>query len=74
MDNYLPIEQNPGLIRDLSNHGIINTNNSQYNQYLNHKKLKEQESESLHKIESDIDCLKSDLCLIKKLITDLYHK
>lgn len=72
MDNYLPIDQNPSLIRDLDTHGVINVNQSQYNQYLNSKKLREDEKESMQKIEHDIDCLKSDLCIIKSLITKMF--
>jgi hypothetical protein len=72
MDNYLPIDQNPSLMRDISNHGVINVNQSQYNQYLNNKKLRDAEKESIQKIENDIDCLKTDLCFIKSLITKMY--
>jgi hypothetical protein len=74
MEHYLPIEQNISLMRDINSNGVINVNETQYNQYLNNKKLRESETETMEKIKSDIDCLKDDLCFIKKLITDLYKK
>ncbi len=61
-------------MRDINSNGVINVNETQYNQYLNNKKLRESETETMEKIKSDIDCLKDDLCFIKKLITDLYKK
>lgn len=74
MEKFIPIDQNPGLIRDISNKGVINVNDAQYNQFLKTKQIKEVENNSIKKIENDIDCLKDDLCFIKKLITDLYNK
>jgi hypothetical protein len=68
MDNFISIETNPSLVRDMSNNGIINTNEDHYKRFAHSKKQKEEDDVKIQNIEDDIKCLKDDLCVIKKLL------
>jgi hypothetical protein len=64
------VEDNPGLVRDLTNQAIINTNSNAYDarlQQIAKVKLDEQQS-------ADIEELKKDMTEIKKLLKKIASK
>ena len=64
------VEDNPDLVRDLTNQAIINTNSNAYDarlQQIAKVKLDEQQS-------ADIEDLKKDMIEIKKLLKQIASK
>lgn len=69
--NYSRVAENLNLYRDNSSGAIINSNANEYENYLQQKKLKEQQANKIEKIEDDIRNIKSDLSEIKNLLRNL---
>jgi len=68
---YVKISDNTNLCRDSFSGAIINTNMNEYNNYIQQKKLKQQESERIKNIENDLNNIKDDLSEIKNLLRGL---
>lgn len=68
---YVKVSDNANLYRDNLSGAIINTNMNEYNNYIQQKKLKQQESEKIKNIENDINNIKDDLSEIKNLLRGL---
>ena len=73
MEGYVKIENKEGLIRDLSSGAVINTNRTEYENYLQkinaEKQLKDQiknNSNKIEKIESDVTEIKEMLAMLIK--------
>lgn len=71
---YSKIVNNNNLVRDESTKAILNTNLTDYNNYLKLKKSKEIEAKRMQKLESDVSNLKTDLDEIKDLLRSLANK
>jgi hypothetical protein len=71
---YSKIVDNNNLVRDESTKAILNTNLTDYNNYLKLKKSKEIEAKRIQKLESDVSNLKTDLDEIKDLLRSLANK
>lgn len=71
---FVNIESKPGLVRDMSSGAILNTNQTDYENYMNRKaqleatKLKEAEREE------EINKLKNDVSEIKQMLIQLLNK
>ena len=61
----IPVEGHSDLFRDEITGAIINTDTSQYNQYISMRNKKRSEKEELDKMQSDIEEIKS---LLKELV------
>ena len=61
----IPVEGHADLFRDEITGAIINTDTSQYNQYISMRNKKRSEKEELDKMKSDIEEIKS---LLKELV------
>ena len=61
----IPVEVHSDLFRDEITGAIINTDTSQYNQYISMRNKKRSEKEELDKMKSDIEEIKS---LLKELV------
>jgi hypothetical protein len=68
---YLKVEGHLHLVRDETTNAILNTNMSDYNNYMRLKKIKENDSKRVENLESDMDSIKSDLEEIKNLLRNL---
>jgi K+/H+ antiporter YhaU regulatory subunit KhtT len=68
---YLKVDGHTSLVRDEKTNAILNTNTSDYENYMKLKKLKENESKRVESLESDINNIKSDLEEIKTLLRNL---
>jgi len=62
------------LFRDVSTNAIVNTDMQAYNNYINSKKIKEQESKRIENIENELVDVKSDLNEIKNLLRKLANE
>lgn len=74
MHNYIKVSGNDSLVRDMSTQAIINTNNSEYDNYIKHRdKIFNQESQMEHH-SLEINKIKQDLSDIKNLLVSLVNK
>jgi hypothetical protein len=70
---YLKVEGHNNLIRDPNTNSIINTNMSEYQQYLSRRSIKNDENQKIQNLEQDVDCIKDDLNEIKTLLRRLVN-
>jgi hypothetical protein len=69
--NNMNIKGYDYLIRDPKTNSIINTNMSEYNEYITRKNSKSKESEKIQNLERDLDSIRGDLDEIKFLLRSL---
>ena len=62
------------FIRDPQTNSIINTNMSEYNEYLSRRDSKLKENEKVNNLESDVANMKEDLDEIKFLLRRLINE
>ena len=68
MSDTLKVEGHTHLVRDLNSNAIINTNQSEYQLYMQRVKVREKQSDELRGAVKEINNLKSELREIKELI------
>jgi hypothetical protein len=68
---YSKVQGHDHLLRDESTKSIINTNVSEYENYIKMKQIKESEVERIRKIENDLTSLRGDIDEIKFLLRKL---
>ena len=66
--NLIDIKDRSGLVRDMSSGAILNTNQSEYENYLMMKQKKKHQQEQINNLINEVDELKS---LVKTLIKAL---
>jgi len=71
---YVKIENKDGLIRDISSGAVLNTNQTDYENYLNRKKQAALAKEQSSKQVEEINNLKNELGEIKKMLLALMNK
>lgn len=69
--DYIKVKGYDHLVRDPKTNSIINTNKSEYEQYLFNKQIKKSEQQKLQDLESDVASIKNDLEEIKSLLRGL---
>jgi len=69
--DYIKVKGYDHLIRDPKTNSIINTNMSEYAEYLSRRDSKLKENERVNNLESDITNMKEDLNEIKFLLRRL---
>ena len=69
--DYLKVEGHSNLIRDPHTNSIINTNMSEYQEYLSRRETKNNENQKIQNLESDVANMKGDLDEIKSLLRSL---
>jgi hypothetical protein len=68
---YIKVKGHDHLIRDPQTNSIINTNMSEYNEYISRRNSKFEESQKIQNLEKDLDNIKCDLDEIKFLLRNL---
>jgi len=68
---YLKVEGHNNLLRDPHTNSIINTNMTEYQQYLARRNVKNDENQKLQNLEEDVTNMRSDLDEIKSLLRSL---
>lgn len=69
--NYLKVTGHDGLIRDMSSQAIINTNVSEYQNYINQRKAAEARLSQQDRQAEEINNIKSELSDIKQMLVML---
>ena len=71
---YSKVEGNKSLIRDEETRAILNTNQSEYDNYITLRNIKKSEAERMQQFESDVSNMKNDLNEIKDLLRSIANK
>jgi hypothetical protein len=71
MIEFLQVESNASLVRDVESKAIINTNNSEFETYLKNREIMlsrvnqlEEQNDKINKLENDINDIKSMLTIL----------
>jgi hypothetical protein len=72
--DFLKVEGNDALIRDVSSKAILNTNNKEYDAYIARKNAVKYQKLELERQGKQIDQINSDLSEIKQMISILINK
>lgn len=72
--DYIKVKGHEGLIRDPNTNSIINTNMSEYQEYLSRKKIKSEENQKIQNLETDVANMRDDLDEIKFLLRSLINE
>ena len=67
----MKVEGHNNLIRDENSNAILNTNSSEYNNYISLRAKRRQGSERIDNMEDDLKSLKDDINEIKTLLKAL---
>lgn len=68
LDMKIKVENHSNLFRDSETNAIVNTNMTEYKNYMNSLKYRKKDTERVTKIEEDVKSLKDDLQEIKDLL------
>jgi hypothetical protein len=71
MTQLLKVEGNASLVRDVSSNAIVNTNMSEYNDYMVTKQVAMARVDRVNQQTEDINNLKQDVTQIKEMLTML---
>ena len=71
MVQLLKVEGNASLVRDVSSNAIVNTNMSEYNDYMVTKQVAMARVDRVNQQTEDINNLKQDVTQIKEMLTML---
>ena len=71
MSKFIKVEGHSSLVRDSYSNGIINTNVSEYQIYMNRVKSREKHGDQIRNAVKEINTLKTELREIKDLIKGL---
>ena len=74
MNDYLKVENENSLVRDLNSNAIINTNRSDYDKFLSLSQKKAQEKKEYDDLKSDVKSSKDDMNEIKSLLKSIVDK
>jgi TolA-binding protein len=69
--SYIRVKGHDHLIRDPKTNSIINTNMSEYEEYLSKRNSKLEENQKIQNLEKDLDSIREDLDEIKFLLRNL---
>ena len=69
--DFIKVKGHDHLIRDPKTNSIINTNMSEYKEYLSRRDSKMEENQKIQNLERDLDNIKDDLNEIKNLLRNL---
>jgi hypothetical protein len=72
--DFLKVEGNDGLVRDVSSQAILNTNNKEYDAYIARKNAVKSQKLELERQGKQIEKINSDLSEIKQMISILINK
>lgn len=71
---YSKVSGHSNLVRDEETKAIINTNMTDYNNYIMQKRIKEKESQKIQSIEKEVANIKEDLNEIKYLLRRMINE
>ena len=71
--SYIEVKNSNHLVRDTESNCIINTNKSEYEQYLARKKQKQSEVNKVDSLERDVSTLRNEITEIKDMLRSLVN-
>ena len=71
--SYIKVKNNNHLYRDTESNCIINTNKSEYEQYLARKQQKQSEVNKVDNLERDVSTLRHEITEIKDMLRSLVN-
>lgn len=71
MTQFLKVEGNDSLVRDVSTKAIINTNKSEYENYIRQKKIVGERKAEIERQNIEINSIKNELSEVKSLLMTL---
>ena len=71
--DYIKVKNHDNLIRDSKSNFIINTNKSEYDEYIARRKQKQNEKNKVENLERDISTLRNEITEIKDLLRSLVN-
>ena len=69
--DYIKVKDNDHLIRNTKSNCIVNTNKSEYEEYLTRRKLKQNEKNKVDNLERDLSTLRDEITEIKDMLRSL---
>ena len=74
MENYLKVESEDSLVRDVDSNAIVNQDKSEFDKFLELSQKKYEEKKKFDNMRSDLDSLKEDMDEIKTLLRNIMNK
>ena len=71
--DYVKVKDNDHLIRNTKSNCIVNTNKSEYEEYLTRRKLKKNEKNKVDNLERDLSTLRNEITEIKDMLRSLVN-
>jgi len=71
---YLKVQGHSGLVREISSGAIINTNKTEYEEYMERVRLAQEQENLLSQHTAEINNIKNELQDIKHLLLQLVNK
>ena len=72
-NEFVKVKDHQNLLRDPYSNGIINTNKSEYDEYIARRDAANKQKEKSLNVEEDVANLKSELSEIKSLLKELVN-
>ena len=70
---FIKVKDNEHLIKNTKSNFIVNTNKSEYDEYIARRKLKQSEKQKVENIERDISTLRNEITEIKDMLSSLVN-
>ena len=70
---YKKVKDNEHLVKNTKSNFIINTNKSEYDEYITRRNLKKNEKNKVENLERDISTLRNEISEIKDLLRSLVN-
>ena len=74
MNNYLKVDSDTSLVRDVRSNAIVNQNQTEFDKFMNLSESKYKEKMEMKKLKDDVKTMKSDLEEIKELLQSIVKK
>ena len=74
MENYLKVESEDSLVRDVDSNAIVNQNKDEFDKFIELSQRKYEEKRKFDNMRSDLDSLKQDMNEIKTLLKNIMDK
>ena len=71
MKQYIKVEAQDSLVRDISSNAIVNNNKSEYENFLKISEQKYREKKEFEKLKTDVNSMKNDLDEIKSMLKSI---
>lgn len=71
---FVQIKDKDGLVRDMSSGAVLNTNRSEYENYVNRRHLAKKAKEQQSQQQEEINNLKHEISEIKQMLLALLNK